>query len=50
MPFHLILIGFFWERILFEKDRAAMDCEIRGATVKVGCVRIDASSVDLPIP
>ena len=26
-----------------------LDREIRGATVKVGCVRVDASSVDLPV-
>ena len=36
--------------LLFEKDCAAMDREIRGATVKVGCVHVNASSVDLPIP
>ena len=35
---------------LFEKDRAAMDREIRGAPVKVGCVYVNASSVDLPVP
>ena len=33
---------------MFEKDRAAMDRDIRGATVKVGCVRVDASNVDYP--
>ena len=36
--------------LLFEKDRAAMDREIRGAPVKVGCVYVNASSVDLPVP